>query len=93
MRTPLSWLRDYVDITLPPHELAHRLTFAGLEVEALQYVGLAQPAGTGSAKHSGLAWERDKIVVAHITQVDAHPDAERLVLVRLHDGEREHTIE
>ena len=92
MRTPLSWLRDYVDITMAPHELAHRLTFAGLEVEALQYVGLALPAGASAARISGLAWERDKIVVAHITQVDAHPDAERLVLVRLYDGEREHTV-
>ena len=29
MKVPLKWLRDYVDITLPPQELAHRLTMAG----------------------------------------------------------------
>ena len=30
MKIPLSWLRDYVPVTLPPEELAHRLTMAGI---------------------------------------------------------------
>lgn len=29
----LNWLKDYIDITLTPEELAHRLTMAGLEIE------------------------------------------------------------
>ena len=32
MRVPLSWLKEYVDIEIPPQELAHRLTMAGIEV-------------------------------------------------------------
>ena len=32
MLIPFSWLSQYVDITLPPHELAHRLTMGGIEV-------------------------------------------------------------
>jgi phenylalanyl-tRNA synthetase beta chain len=36
MKVPLSWLKDYVDITLPPEELAHRLTMAGTEVEKIE---------------------------------------------------------
>ncbi len=32
MQVPLSWLREYVDLELPPRELAHRLTMAGVEV-------------------------------------------------------------
>ena len=32
MLIPFSWLSDYVDITLPPDELAHRLTMGGIEV-------------------------------------------------------------
>ncbi len=32
MLIPFSWLSEYVDITLPPDELAHRLTMAGIEV-------------------------------------------------------------
>ena len=33
MKVPLSWLKDFVDISLPLEDLAHRLTMAGLEVE------------------------------------------------------------
>ncbi len=32
MLIPFSWLSEYVDITLPPDELAHRLTMGGIEV-------------------------------------------------------------
>ena len=32
MRIPFSWLSEYVDLALPPAELAHRLTMAGIEV-------------------------------------------------------------
>ena len=39
MRISLKWLADYVDITVPPKELAHRLTMAGLEVERIERVG------------------------------------------------------
>lgn len=32
MLIPFSWLSEYVDIALPPDELAHRLTMGGIEV-------------------------------------------------------------
>ncbi len=32
MLIPFSWLSEYVDITLPPNDLAHRLTMGGIEV-------------------------------------------------------------
>ena len=32
MLIPFSWLSEYVDIMLPPDEVAHRLTMAGIEV-------------------------------------------------------------
>ncbi|MEE9284575.1 MAG: hypothetical protein V3V35_02480 [Dehalococcoidia bacterium] len=31
MKTPLSWLKAYVEIDAEPHELARRLTLAGVE--------------------------------------------------------------
>jgi phenylalanyl-tRNA synthetase beta chain len=37
MRVPYNWLKDYVDITLSPEELAERLTMAGLEVDRVEY--------------------------------------------------------
>ena len=36
MKVPLSWLKEYVDITVSPEELAHRLTMAGTEVEKIE---------------------------------------------------------
>jgi phenylalanyl-tRNA synthetase beta chain len=37
MRIPYKWLKDYVDVTLAPDELAERLTMAGLEVDRVEY--------------------------------------------------------
>ncbi len=36
MRVPLSWLREYVDVTVAPERLAEDLTLAGLELGALE---------------------------------------------------------
>ena len=36
MKVPLKWLREYVDVALPPADLARRLTLAGFEVGELQ---------------------------------------------------------
>ena len=95
MRVPLTWLRDYVAITDTPEELASRLTFAGLEVEDIEYVGLAPAgrpiAGLPSAGRSGppargLAWDPSTIVLGRIMEVMPHPNADRLTLLRVDDG-------
>ena len=39
MRIPLSWLKDYVDLVVPPEELAARLTMAGTEVASIEAAG------------------------------------------------------
>ena len=103
MKVPLSWLKDFVDITLTPEELAYKLTFAGLEVEDIEYVGLApadgrpiaglSPHGDWSSMAKGIAWDREKIVVAAILEVMPHPNADRLTLLRLDDGSgKEQTV-
>jgi len=101
MKVPISWLKDYVDITLPIPELARRLTMAGLEVEEIVYVGLPLPSEKlethGSRKLlevnvSGIEWDPDKIVVATLMEVMPHPNADRLVLCRLDDGLQEHVV-
>ncbi len=43
MKVPISWLKEYVEISLPIEELAYKLTVAGLEVEEIRYVGLPMP--------------------------------------------------
>ncbi len=96
MKVPISWLKDFVEITLPLPELIHRLTMAGLEVEEVLYVGLpmddarveGMPGGHSrpETRVSGLSWEADKIVVGAVLEVMPHPNADRLVLCRLDDG-------
>jgi phenylalanyl-tRNA synthetase beta chain len=71
MKVPISWLKDYVDVTLPLEELAERLTLAGLEIAGIRYLGI---------EAADVVWERDKIFVGHILAVHAHPNADRLVL-------------
>ena len=93
MQVPLSWLKDYVDVDLPIEELARVMTMAGMEVEAIQVVGLPMPEGEKHEfKISGLSWPADKFVVAQINEVKSHPDADRLVLCQLDDGEGVRTV-
>jgi len=102
MKVPISWLKDFVEITIPLPDLARRLTIAGLEVEQVIYIGLPLPqtnsVGDQSADEkvdsniTGLAWEPDKIVTASVSEVMPHPNADRLVLCKLYDGEREHIV-
>ncbi|MDX1436917.1 MAG: phenylalanine--tRNA ligase subunit beta, partial [Anaerolineales bacterium] len=96
MKVPISWLRDFVDIDLSIEELAHQMTMAGLEVEEIRFVGLPVPDDVGVARHetkiTGVGWDPEKIVVGAIHEVMPHPNADRLVLCRLDDGGREHTV-
>ena len=39
MLVPLSWLKEYVDLTLPVQKLADRLSLAGMEVEEIKRAG------------------------------------------------------
>ncbi len=100
MKIPLSWIKDFVEIKLPIEELARQLTMAGLEVEEIIFVGLPKPSGkveihsSGQSRQetkiSGIEWDADKIVVGAINEVMPHPNADRLVLCRLDDGQQEH---
>jgi len=72
MRVPLSWLKEYVEIALPLPELAERMTFAGLEVAAIEQIGAE--------------WDRDKIVVGEIVEVRPHPNADRLTIAVVDHG-------
>jgi phenylalanyl-tRNA synthetase beta chain len=102
MKVPISWLKDFVDIAIPLPELAYRLTMAGLEVEAIVYIGFPLPQANQVGNQSGnvntnlnisgLSWEPDKIVVASVSEVMPHPNADRLVLCKLFDGEHEHIV-
>lgn len=73
MKVSLKWLSDYVDLALPAHELAHRLTMSGTEV--------------GGIEERGNGWPG--IVVARIESTKPHPTADALTVVGLElSGER-----
>lgn len=65
-----SWLRTLVNPSLDSDTLCHRLTMAGLEVEESVP---AAPAFTG-------------VVVAEITDIAPHPDADRLRVCQVNTG-------
>jgi phenylalanyl-tRNA synthetase beta chain len=97
MKVPLSWLKDFIDLDgLAVEDIARKLTLAGLEVDEILYVGLPMPAYKEGEKHefktSGIAWERDKIVVGEIREVKPHPNADRLTLLDLYDGEKDQVV-
>ncbi|MFC1912954.1 phenylalanine--tRNA ligase subunit beta [Chloroflexota bacterium] len=76
MKVPLKWLKEYVDISLQPADLAERLTIAGSEVKGLQVIG----AG----------WE--DVMVGKILAVDPHPNADRLSLPTVDLGTEQQTV-
>ncbi len=93
MKVPISWLKEYVEISLPIEELAFKLTLAGLEVEEIRYVGLPMPEGKEQeTKITGISWGPEEIVVGEVSEVLPHPDADRLVLCQLDDGKQQHTV-
>ena len=77
MRVPISWLKDYVDITLPIAELAEMLTLAGLEVEKIDYFGIPG---------SELVWDRERIFIGELLKVERHPNADKLTLATVNYG-------
>ena len=68
-----SWLRSFVNPSLSSDELAHLLTMAGLEVEAMAAVAPAF----------------DKVVVAQVLTKDKHVDADRLNVLTVDIGQAE----
>src|SRR5512138_578858 len=97
MKLPISWLKDYIDLDgLSVEEIARKLTLAGLEVEDIKYAGLPMPEYKDEERHefktSGLSWDPDKIVVAEIREVKPHPNADRLTLLDLYDGQQTQTV-
>lgn len=76
MNVTLNWLKTYVDFDWSADELAERLTMLGLEVEGV----------------NRLAGEFEGIVVAQVLTRDKHPNADKLSLCRVFDGQGERQI-
>ena len=77
MKFTHNWLKRYVDFTWSPAELAERLTFAGIEVEDVTTIG-------GGALQ--------QVVVCQILSSEKHPNADKLSVCRVNDGQGERQI-
>ncbi|HEX6988067.1 MAG TPA: phenylalanine--tRNA ligase subunit beta, partial [Bacillota bacterium] len=72
MRVPLSWLREWVEVPWDAGELAERLTAVGLAVESVERPGD----------------EVRGVMVATVTAVEPHPDADQLRICSIDAGDR-----
>ncbi len=72
MKISLSWLKEYVDLpqNVTADKIAEKLTYAGLEVEAIEDQGM------------GL----DKVFVGAVLEKRQHPNADRLSLTKVSVG-------
>ena len=71
MKISEKWLREWVNPELSTDELAHQITMAGLEVDAIEPV----------------AGEFSGVVVGEILSAEQHPDADKLRLCQVATGE------
>jgi phenylalanyl-tRNA synthetase beta chain len=69
----VSWLREYVDITVDAPTLAHDLSMHGIKVERVTTRGVTERL----------------VVVGHVLEANAHPDAQRLRVCRVDVGSGE----
>ena len=70
MRASIKWLKDYVDFTQTPEELADIMTMAGVPVENIEYLG------------QGI----EKIVTGKIVELKPHPNANKLQICKVDIG-------
>jgi phenylalanyl-tRNA synthetase beta chain len=73
MKVPVSWLNELVKVDENLEGLSDRLTFAGLEVEAVETIG-SDFAG---------------VVVGEVRAIEAHPNADKLRLCSVEYGDVE----
>lgn len=87
MKVPLSWLRDYVELTISVPELVERLTLAGLEVIGVKLIGVPPPEGLRcKIDDPGPVWPKDMIVTAKVVEISQVPETDKLKFVKLDLG-------
>ena len=74
MKISLNWLKDYTDIKVPPKELIHELTLRCAEVEKAEHLETVIQG----------------VIVGQIMALHPHPRADRLQIVEVATGKKEH---
>ncbi len=70
MKTPISWLKDFVEIDCDTKTLADKLTMSGSKVEVIEFLGA----------------ELKNVVTGKIEKIERHPDADKLVVCQINVG-------
>lgn len=76
MKISLNWLKDYIEINLPPEKIGEILTDIGLEVEGMEEVDSIKGGLEG-------------IVIGEVKTCIKHPNADRLSLTTVDIGSEE----
>ena len=71
MKFSESWLREWVNPALSSEELAHQITMAGLEVDAVEAV----------------AGEFSGVIIGEVVECGQHPDADKLQVTKISLGD------
>ncbi len=72
MKFTLNWLKEYIDTTASVTEISDTITMLGIEVEDIQ----------NPLQHL------ENFTVAEIISVQKHPNADKLNLLEVFDGEK-----
>ena len=70
MKLPLSWLKEYVDVTVDIETLCKKMVEIGWEIEEVVYLGE----------------KVTNVKVCQITEISQHPNAERLLCCKIDIG-------
>lgn len=73
MNLPMSWIKDYVDIDCDVNTFCDEMTLSGSKVESIENKGK----------------DITKVVVAKVLEIEKHPDADKLVVVKADIGQNE----
>src|SRR5580698_5217583 len=76
MKVLYSWLKDFVPLEIPPQEAANLLARLGFEIADIHYFG---------GKLAG-------VVTAEVREKAKHPNADRLSLCKVWDGQTEFSV-
>ncbi len=71
MNLSMKWLREFVDIEVSPKEFAEKMTMSGSKVEKYEVEGE----------------KLSRVVVGKVLSIEAHPDADKLVVCQVDVGE------
>ncbi|MBQ1913451.1 MAG: phenylalanine--tRNA ligase subunit beta [Bacteroidales bacterium] len=73
MKLSYNWLKQYLECSLSPEQVAEAMTSIGIEVDSVQ-MEEAVPGGLNN------------VVVAHVLTCEAHPDSDHLHITTVNDG-------